>query len=107
MVAAGHDVVRAALTNATAEDVDILAQAVDSDRILITYDRDFSELIFARAADQPVGIVYLRYRARDVTDVITRLLPLLDFDLLKNHMTVIDERRARRTPFPVRSNDNV
>jgi predicted nuclease of predicted toxin-antitoxin system len=102
----GHDVVRVALSDATAEDPEVLAIAARDDRILITYDRDFSELIFARTADQPPAIIYIRYRARDVAQVIGRLLPVLDFDLLRGHMTVLDQQRIRRTPFPMRSNDN-
>ena len=104
--AQGHDVVRAALTNALAEDPYILAQAVEGQRILITYDRDFSELVFSRSAQTPPAIIYLRYRARDVEEVIRRLCSVLDFDALANHMTVLDERRVRRTPFPAGSNDN-
>lgn len=106
LTAAGHDVVRAALTNATAEDADLLEQAADGERILVTYDRDFGELVFARTGGQPPAIIYLRYRPRDVAEVVDRLMPLLDFDLLKGHMTVIDARRERRTPFPASSNDN-
>ena len=106
LAARGHDVVRAALTNALAEDSRLLAQAVDGERILITYDRDFSELVFSQAAETPPAIIYLRYRARDVEDVIKRLLAVLDFEAMVDHMTVIDERRVRRTPFPSGSNDN-
>lgn len=104
--AQGHDVVRAALTNGMAEDPSILAQAVEGGRVLITYDRDFSELVFSRAARTPPAIIYLRYRARDVEDAIRRLLTILESELAMNHMTVVDERRVRRTPFPTGSNDN-
>ena len=97
---AGHDVERAALTAATAEDPDLLAHAVQTDRILITHDRDFSELVFAGAANPPRGIVYLRYQARDVVTVVAQLMPLLDSDMLDGHMTVIDDRRVRQTPLP-------
>ena len=106
LVAAGHDVVRAALTNAVAEDEELLTQAVEGERILITYDRDFSELVFARAAQPPPAIIYLRFRARDVELALARLALALDFDTLANHMTVTDERHIRRTPFPAGSNDN-
>ena len=102
----GHDVVRVALSDPTAEDPDILAAAAESERILVTYDRDFSELIFARTADPPPAIIYIRYRPRDVAAVIERLLTVLDFELLRGHMTVLDQQRIRRTPFPMRSNDN-
>ena len=95
-----------ALTNATAEDQEILELAVDAGRILITYDRDFSELVFARDAEPPPAIIYLRYRTREVDAAIERLMPLLDFSFLEDHLTVIDPVRVRQAPFIVRSNDN-
>ena len=104
--AAGHDVVRVALTSPTAEDPEVLAHAVREQRILVTHDRDFSELVFMHVAELPPGIIYIRYRAREVDAVVDRLIPALDFAQLKNHMTVIDAQRIRRTPFPTKSNDN-
>ena len=106
LTTAGHDVVRAALVSATAKDQAILAHAVSDARILVTYDRDFSELVFADSAEPPPAIIYIRYRAREIEGVIERLMPLLDFDRLRYHMTVIDDRRVRRTPFPARTNDH-
>ena len=107
LTAAGHDILRMALTNATAEDPDILDQAVADDRILITCDRDFSELVFSRGVESPPAIIYLRFPARSVEQTIERLIPILDFEFLKDNLTVIDPRRIRRAPFPARSNDNV
>lgn len=104
--AAGHDALRLALSNATAEDPDVLAMAVEGGRILVTFDRDFGELIFARGLPVPPAVIYLRYRPRDVLAVIDRLLPLLDFGALEGHMTIVDPVRVRRTPFPSESNDN-
>ncbi len=104
---AGHDVLRMALHNAAAEDPEILALAVDEQRILVTCDRDFSELVFARKSALPPGVIFLRFRARDVAMAVEKLMSVLDFDTLKDHMTVIDERRVRSTPFPASSNDNV
>ena len=102
----GHDVLRMALINQAAEDPDVLALAVTQRRILVTFDRDFGELIFSRKAPIPPAVIFLRYRPRDVPAVIERLLPILDSDALQGHMTIIDPVRVRRTPFPIESNDN-
>jgi predicted nuclease of predicted toxin-antitoxin system len=106
LISAGHDVVRAASIDPRAEDQDVLALAFAQGRILVTYDRDFGELVFARSRELPPAVVYIRYEPQDVSDTVARLLPLLDFNLLKGHMTVIDARRTRSTPFPAGSNDN-
>ena len=105
-MAAGHDVLRAALEHPTLEDADVLARAVQEGRILITYDRDFSELIFAGAAKQPPAIIYIRYEPENVADVLPRLMPLLDFTKLDGHMTVIGKRHSRRTPLPLKSDND-
>ena len=99
---AGHDVVRAAQVDARAEDRDVLALAVAAGRVLVTYDRDFGELVFARQLALPPAVIYIRYEPEDVGATVARLLPLLDFNLLRGHMTVIDPRRTRSTPFPDR-----
>ena len=106
LVRAGHDVVRSATIDPKAEDPDVLALAVRTERILVTYDRDFGELVFSRSKTLPPGVIYIRYEPQDVADTVARLLPLLDFALLRGHMTVIDPRRTRSTPFPTGSNDN-
>jgi predicted nuclease of predicted toxin-antitoxin system len=106
LIAAGHDVVRVSHVAPRDEDPDVLARAAGDRRILVTYDRDFGELLFTRRVDLPVAVIYIGYRSDDVDQVVARLMPLLDFDRLSGHMTVIDQRRDRRTPFPVRSIDN-
>jgi predicted nuclease of predicted toxin-antitoxin system len=40
-------------------DIDVLAQAAASGRILVTDDRDFGELVFRRR-QRHVGVIYLR-----------------------------------------------
>ena len=83
-----------------------MAIAAEGERILVTYDRDFSNLVFTGAAPPPPAIIYLRYEPEEVADILPRLLALLDFEQLNGHITVIDKRRTRRTPFPARNNDN-
>ncbi|HEX5183252.1 MAG TPA: DUF5615 family PIN-like protein [Allosphingosinicella sp.] len=103
LVAAGHDVVRAALAFPDASDSSILATAVAEDRILITADRDFGRLVFQHGAEQPPAIVYIRFEPDEVADVVPRLLPLLDDPDLKGHLTVVGHENTRRRPFPAKS----
>ncbi len=46
----GHDVVSVVARDLTASDSDILAMALEEDRILVTEDKDFGELVFVRRA---------------------------------------------------------
>lgn len=103
LTAAGHDVIRAIHLAPHAPDETILAHAVDEDRILVTCDRDFGELVFKHRALPPPGIIYIRFEPDNVADIVPRLIAVLDFDALKGHMTVIGDRAVRRTTFPVKS----
>ena len=104
LVESGHDVIRAALTNPRSVDPVILDRAVAEDRILITYDSDFCDLIFHHGAKQPPAIIHVRFEPDEVADILPRLMPLLDFALLDGHMTVIGSEHTRRRPFPSKSN---
>jgi len=58
--AAGIDVEAVADTMAAASDHEVLARAAGDARWLVTFDRDYGELVFARKAPTPPAIVYLR-----------------------------------------------
>ena len=102
----GHDVVRAIHVTPHADDLTVLDHAVAQQRILITCDSDFGEHVFLRGQTPPPAIIYVRFEPEDVSEIVPRLLAVLDFDELDGHMTVIGEHRDRSTPFPKRSNDN-
>jgi predicted nuclease of predicted toxin-antitoxin system len=57
---AGYDVI--ALTEITTRSVDseVIAQAHSEQRILLTEDKDFGQLVFASQADSP-GVILIRY----------------------------------------------
>lgn len=102
LTANGHDVVRMIHIDPKATDSQILDIAASEERILITYDRDFSELVFARLAAPPSAIIYLRYPSWEVEAALAHLLSVLDFELLNQNLTVIDKRHVRHSPFPKR-----
>jgi predicted nuclease of predicted toxin-antitoxin system len=103
LAAEGHDVVRSTAVVPDGSDLEVLAYAVGADRVLITCDRDFGELVFRYRATPPPAIVYVRFEPEDVLDIIPRLLRLLDFDRLKGHMAVLGAEHDRHTPFPEKS----
>lgn len=61
--AAGHEVVSIAETAHGASDEIVIAQALDSGCVLITEDRDFGELVFARSLAS-AGIMLVRFHRR-------------------------------------------
>ena len=72
--------------------------ATSDNRILVTFDRDFGELIFRESLRPPLGIVFLRFFPRppdEATDVFARIF---DSGLeLEGNFTVVD----RETKMPI------
>ena len=66
--AAGHDVLAVAERAPSADDPDIIHLARGEERILLTEDKDFGQLVFAHG-HHAHGILFLRY-PRTVRDLI-------------------------------------
>ncbi len=79
-------------------DIEILRLAFAQNRILITKDRDFGELVF-RHQEPHAGVIFLRVRARDFTVKWNRLAEVLQSHAgeLREFLVVTDrEVRVRR-----------
>ena len=57
-------------------DHEVLALAVSEQRILITHDRDFGELVFAQGQVH-TGVIYLRVQPPDISLILSRMEELL------------------------------
>lgn len=98
---AGYDVVRSihALGHSAPDD-DILALAVSDDRILLTCDSDFGELVFLQGKTAPPGILYVRFEPQTVEEILPRIYEALRSDRLSGNMVVIGNSGDRFTAFP-------
>lgn len=98
--AAGHDVVWA-LTDHPADDDERLMQvAHDQQRLIVTFDKDFGELVFRRGT-RSLGVVLLRISLTDPVSVSHTIVNLLaSRDDWWNHFSVVQEDRIRMTPLP-------
>jgi predicted nuclease of predicted toxin-antitoxin system len=56
----GHDVLWIREEAPGSSDVDVLAMALRENRLLITFDKDFGELVFRRGSGASCGIVLFR-----------------------------------------------
>lgn len=73
---AGHDVLAIGEITPRAEDSEVIRLAHGKNRILLTGDKDFGQLIFAHG-EKSLGVLFLRFSfparaqiARDVSDLI-------------------------------------
>lgn len=102
--AEGFDVQAVVETHRAASDRAVLAVARQSNRWLLTFDRDYGELIFRRAEAPPPAIIFLRQRPgapRDFADWIRAALSSdRRIDRIRGHLAALDGRGVRLRRFP-------
>ena len=98
---AGHDVIYAAEVASGATDAQILRRANDEDRLLLTEDKDFGELVFRLYMTVP-GLVLLRVAPERYLFKWARLDGAVQRfgQRLFGRYVVIEEARFRSRPLP-------
>lgn len=99
--AAGIDVVAVVETMPAASDATVLAFARSEGRWIVTFDRDYGELVFKGGLPPPPAILYLRqepYPAERAAGLVPAMLS--EPQLADGFLVVISERGVRRKPFP-------
>ncbi len=98
--ASGHDVVYAAEVAPAASDTAILDMAQAQERLLLTEDKDFGDLVFRRGVRVP-GTVLLRIDpARHALKIRRLEAAIARFgDKLFGRYTIIEEARFRSRPL--------
>ncbi|MGI8640036.1 MAG: DUF5615 family PIN-like protein [Pyrinomonadaceae bacterium] len=92
-----HDVVRVAeLGMAQASDEENLKKALELDRVFVTRDRDYGNLVFVKGIRS--GVLYLRILPSNINQVhaeLERVLRLYDETELKSAFVVIEADKHR------------
>jgi predicted nuclease of predicted toxin-antitoxin system len=84
-----------------ASDAAVLAHAAASGAWLVTFDRDYGELVFARRAAPPPAILYLRQgRYEPAWPAEAVLAALARPEFVHGHLVVITGRAMRRRALP-------
>lgn len=80
------------------KDTEVLARAVKEERIILTFDRDYGELIFRRFLPKPIGVIYFRYQPFTPEEPAQHLMRLLnEKDLkLERMFTVLERNKLRQ-----------
>ena len=102
---AGHNAVHVRdVMSVDAPDTAIFDHAANDDRIIVSADTDFGELLSRRQAARP-SLVLLRRRTRrrpsDQTTLLLTQLPAVVDDLEAGAIVVIEEARVRVRSLPV------
>ena len=98
----GHDVVWVTEDQPALPDEQVLAQANAADRILITADKDFGDLVFAQGRPATPGVILLRINTEADADTRAAILAgaLQNRDDWAGRFSVIDSKRVRIIPLP-------
>ncbi|RKU29283.1 hypothetical protein C6495_14400 [Candidatus Poribacteria bacterium] len=99
----GHDVLWIQEIDPAIDDRRVLSHATDGQRTLITFDKDFGELVFLHGEKAPFGIILFRFppetsltsQARIVVNVLERRT-----DWTGHFFSVSDTGQIRPRPLP-------
>ena len=99
---AGHTVVSITEEMAGVKDSVVLSRAVDEKLIVLTFDRDYGDLIYKLRLPVPAGVVYFRIDPASPSEPCERFLELLKIEglSLEGKFTVTDRERIRQRPLP-------
>ncbi|MDO8487599.1 MAG: DUF5615 family PIN-like protein [Candidatus Curtissbacteria bacterium] len=91
-----YDVTSIAEDCPSVEDGKVLKKATQENRIIITNDKDFGDLVFLNKLSHK-GVILLRFRTEEVETKIKFLKSFLNnySDKITNRFTVIDESKIR------------
>lgn len=80
-------------------DPDILMRPDISDRVLITNDRDFGDLVLKRKMAAPLAILYTRIEHRDWQATSARLAEIIAAGVVEEAITTITRDAIRVRPY--------
>jgi len=97
----GYDVVAIIEDSPGIKDYEVLARAVNEQRIILTFDRDYGDLIFKRGLPAPTGLVYFRFAPVTPIEPAEYLLRLLHIEELKleEKFTTVRRDQIRQRPL--------
>lgn len=99
----GHDVTSVIEVSPGTKDQEVLAWANVERRILLTFDRDYGELIYRLGLPGPAGVMYFRSTPATPDEPAEWLIRLINLGeiSLPGMFTVIERDRIRQRPLPI------
>jgi len=97
----GYDVLSIGMDNPSIMDSEIMSIAINEERTILTFDRDYGELIFRHNYKPEKGVIYLRldeYEPQQPGIIIEAILTNTEIDLTRA-LTVIDKNGIRQRKY--------
>ena len=100
--AAGHRVRTVSTIFRGLPDTKILTEAIDKEEYILTFDKDFGELVFKKKLPCPPAIILFRlstYKPADPAEIILKLTNEKRY-LFAGYLTVIHRNKIRQKKLP-------
>jgi predicted nuclease of predicted toxin-antitoxin system len=97
----GFDIVSIGMDNPSIMDSEIMTIAINEKRIIITFDRDYGELIFRHNYKPEKGVIYLRlekYQPHEPGIIVEEIVTNKKIDLSRA-LTVVDKNGIRQRKY--------
>lgn len=97
----GFNISSIGVDNPSIKDSEIMAIAIQEERTILTFDRDYGELIFKFNYKPEKGVIYLRlyeYAADDPGKLIEKLINEGEYNF-DNALTVLDSKGIRQRKY--------
>lgn len=101
LVVKGCDVKAIGIDNSSISDEEVMNIAISENRTILTFDRDYGELIFKHGYRPPMGVVYLRlenYDSEDPAKIVEQLFNNPDFAPTQK-LSVVTENFIRQRMY--------
>ena len=97
---AGHDVVSISERVPGIPDASVMEIAHAEQRIVVTFDRDYGELVFRRRLPRPGGVLYLRFLPASPLEPAEYLTRLISSGIeLEGNFTTANREQVRQRPL--------
>ncbi len=103
---AGYQVVSVAEESPSASDEQVLRRACELNARILTFDRDYGDLIFRRGCPAPRAVLYLRFAPRspdELTAVVLKLFDESQSGALDGYLVVWARDGIRKRAFPAKT----
>nr|VFK54095.1 MAG: Predicted nuclease, contains PIN domain, potential toxin-antitoxin system component [Candidatus Kentron sp. TC] len=101
---AGHDVLSMTEESPGTSDEMVMRRACMENRIIVTFDRDYGELIFRRRLAAPDGVLYFRFLPETPLEPANYIARLIANGIgLSGKFTTAERERVRQRPVRLHS----
>jgi len=96
----GFEVISISETYSGIADSKVIEIALEKELIILTFDKDYGELIYRKDIVKAASVVFFRYKGTDPKFAANQLLSLIKNNItLENSFTVIDQESIRQRKY--------